>query len=524
MLRELDSGTDLFSSAWMVPTLGVRTCKMAGEGLAGEAPRILCSYCKKPAVTKVVKCRNCSNTLHRSCGEKKHLEIGVDNTTICCEAYQLPRDKKMADAVCSGSENRGVEINEEARTVAVTEDIHGELKFDDTASRGGRLLCMNTGFPNADYEGENLEVLRLENAYLKSILLENENTIRDRCSMLLDKDSMNMAPGSAGVQNELQNNCKRCKQPTQNGLKCVVCGVITHARCVKLLKGVKVLDGGQINCCVVINSDGQLNSPSGSVVSQASIEIKYLKEIISHKDIIIDAQSIAVNNQADLIAALKEEIRRLKDNSRSNSSPTKNTPKQTEHNVNTVAMSSGSQQMSGDGQVQGKSSRGKIKTQPSKTADPNIPTAPLHKALEKKTREKLLEVINLETDITTSPTENSDFQLITKRKKKMNKPIIGDLVSDQNCNLRAATTLDHWHVYKFHPDTTEDDVASYLKMRFPEIQVEKLQSRYPASYSSFKVSASQTNRNAITQPSLWPTGVRINRFFLGRRRTADPGK
>lgn len=166
----------------------MRTCKMAGDGPVGEAPRILCSYCKKPAVTKVVKCRNCSNTLHRSCGEKKHLEIGVDNTTICCEAIQTqpPRDKKMADAVCSGFESHNSEEIDEARTV--TDVIHEELKPDDTASRGGRLLCVNTGLPNAGYEGENLEVLRLENEYLRRILLEKENTIRDKCSMLLDKD------------------------------------------------------------------------------------------------------------------------------------------------------------------------------------------------------------------------------------------------------------------------------------------------------------------------------------------------
>lgn len=100
--------------------------------------------------------------------------------------------------------------------------------------------------------------------------------------------------------------------------------------------------------------------------------------------------------------------------------------------------------------------------------------------------------------------------------KRKNEPIIGDRPADLQCKLRAATSFTYWHVYRLHPDTKADDVVNYLKTDFPSVLVETLKSANPAVYSSFKVMVEAKDGARVSDPGLWPSGTRINRFFLAR--------
>ncbi|KAJ8969681.1 hypothetical protein NQ317_014476, partial [Molorchus minor] len=90
--------------------------------------------------------------------------------------------------------------------------------------------------------------------------------------------------------------------------------------------------------------------------------------------------------------------------------------------------------------------------------------------LEAKTAQKCTDIINL--------TE----ELFTK---------VGD-----NSTVRAAVRPAFLHVYNLHPDTSREDLQAIINDALPEASCEKLNSRYPKSYSSFKVTVPQ-NENMI---------------------------
>lgn len=96
-------------------------------------------------------------------------------------------------------------------------------------------------------------------------------------------------------------------------------------------------------------------------------------------------------------------------------------------------------------------------------------------------------------------------------------PVIGDL---RGCELalKSVPKIVFLHVSKLHPDTTAEQVASYLKPKCSEVVCLKLQSRFPEHYASFKVGVKEESVGEVLTPSCWPSGTLINRFFHQRKR------
>lgn len=335
-----------------------------------------------------------------------------------------------------------------------------------------------------------------------------------------------MAPSNEDVVSEARVNCcKRCKQQTQNGLKCIVCGVITHQSCAKQLKGVKFISEGHINCCVSDSSTANVDKHKyPALVDAKSVEIKYLKELLKQKDLIIETQVTAISNQADLIDSLKDQINMLKNKVKAVTFPPKSTsipPVTQEDPVATVQDASGAAgnlfefdgtRVHAAAVEGGQSVAYQQRPGTSRQAMLEIAAAgkvqPVSTGLLKQGRQ-----------------DEQGFKLVEHRKRgqqkqRLNKPVIGELPEDGGCHLKAAMTYNYWHVYKLDPNTTAGDLKDYLKREFPEVLVENLKSRNPEEYASFKIAVSERNRDSIRKPSLWPAGVRINRFFLPRNAAA----
>lgn len=106
-----------------------------------------------------------------------------------------------------------------------------------------------------------------------------------------------------------------------------------------------------------------------------------------------------------------------------------------------------------------------------------------------------------------------------KGHQRINRPITGKNEATTG-GLNSGQLLSFLHVYKLHPHTTEVELNNYLKQAFPEVTSEKLNSRYPNYYSSFKVTIHEEHLNTAMDPSFWPKGVLVNRFFH-KRKTQD---
>ncbi|PSN40354.1 hypothetical protein C0J52_18451 [Blattella germanica] len=84
---------------------------------------------------------------------------------------------------------------------------------------------------------------------------------------------------------------------------------------------------------------------------------------------------------------------------------------------------------------------------------------------------------------------------------------VADDVSD---NLKSVTPGST----SLAPDTECEDVIDFLKSDFPEVNVEKLDSRHPELYASFKVSVCENNVDLVLNSDLWPRSARIRRFSI----------
>lgn len=146
-------------------------------------------------------------------------------------------------------------------------------------------------------------------------------------------------------------------------------------------------------------------------------------------------------------------------------------------------------------------------------------TQPLSRKFVSKTIEetamitKCRELCNLQ-----SPTNN--YSSISRRNNARNNPIIG---SSHNSKFQAAPRLSFLHVYKLHPDTTATQLKEYLQPLLPEVECDKMESRYPKYYSSFKITINESNLEKAQDPSIWPAGVHVNRF-IHPKKTSVPSR
>lgn len=94
-----------------------------------------------------------------------------------------------------------------------------------------------------------------------------------------------------------------------------------------------------------------------------------------------------------------------------------------------------------------------------------------------------------------------------------------DIIYGSKCDaseIKGIPRVGYLHVSRLDPKTTADSVSNYLDQITPGCSCEMLNSKFPNIYSSFKVTVSLEDISKIMNPLVWPTGVRINRFFHRR--------
>lgn len=107
------------------------------------------------------------------------------------------------------------------------------------------------------------------------------------------------------------------------------------------------------------------------------------------------------------------------------------------------------------------------------------------------------------------------WQKVPVRKKQRNVTH-GTNTTITNTKLQAVPKKAFLFVSRFAPETEAEDVVSFLKAKFPEVQCEKLESRYAEHYSCFKVTIHLSNLENASKPESWPSGIYVSRFFRPR--------
>lgn len=99
-----------------------------------------------------------------------------------------------------------------------------------------------------------------------------------------------------------------------------------------------------------------------------------------------------------------------------------------------------------------------------------------------------------------------------KIRRNKNSVIYGN--ADEDMTFKGVVKYLDYHVYRLPPDFNESDVIEHLASKnISEVMCEKMQSRYPNQYTSFKISVSIKQDKDFRNPKIWPEYVVINRFL-----------
>lgn len=103
--------------------------------------------------------------------------------------------------------------------------------------------------------------------------------------------------------------------------------------------------------------------------------------------------------------------------------------------------------------------------------------------------------------------------------RRVLKPIVGTSTSS-NLKVVPKEHVAHLHVSRLSPSTTNDELKDFFGELIPNVTCEKLISRRPEIYSSFKVTLPAELLQKVLDPNFWPEGVAVNKFFMKRRQSS----
>lgn len=128
--------------------------------------------------------------------------------------------------------------------------------------------------------------------------------------------------------------------------------------------------------------------------------------------------------------------------------------------------------------------------------------------------EKLMGPINTNSDKSLLPQKkDSDWDLVNRKKNLTSRKALVVGSYSGSTNVEGLDKFKAFHVSNLKPDTKVEDLENFLKKNFTNVKCVKLESRYPETYSSFKVLISDLDYDKALVASNWPNKANIHRFF-----------
>lgn len=340
-------------------------------------------------------------------------------------------------------------------------------------------------------------------------------------------------PGGTGTSNGTTVSflCKRCRSKVVTGIKCINCECLFHNRCAKLTNNVEFIDDDTIKCCEKIESDCDLVNDSDDNFFDAlkeltdennKIDIRIFKYVVKQKDELIkelQERAKVLTQHVDKLTKDNEVLKvKLEDsetfqnrnklvnnfeyNRTFNSGFDKYIDRGSKQNTNTVNNKVGTQN-----NVNTNKTIVNDKTEVCETSN----------AQNGRVDGEFVNTASLKNDSVNVP-----WSKVIGRKEKR-ALIVGNKSNEEaeNSKLIGVPKTVALHVYRLSPNTTEEQVVDFLKHDFSEVKCEKLKSRNPDLYSSFKVEINENNLESALNANIWPTNARVRRFLYPRLIPVD---
>ncbi|CAH1183925.1 unnamed protein product [Phaedon cochleariae] len=296
--------------------------------------------------------------------------------------------------------------------------------------------------------------------------------------------SVSLAPAMAGEAradirsdtNDMQ--CKKCKSKVVNFVKCVNCDSCFHASCAKNMKCL-IIDKNFVKCCEKQDEKTNLEDDAESAFFDAidniscnnKIDIGIFKYVIKQKDLIIAELNDKIKILKEHLAVSNQQKPALIKTPIPDSDKIQNEDKVPIKYSKPVAPKN---------TMKEKGANGKEKEISSKDVNNAI--------LEAESRRICDKYVNIESGPSTSDHEKPNDETIhnkwitvehkrPKRKPRDNNIVVGNF-SGRTSVVGVEKCLN-LHVYNLKPDTTKEELLTFLTPIFPGIECELLQSRHP---------------------------------------------
>nr|CAI5860441.1 unnamed protein product [Callosobruchus analis] len=109
---------------------------------------------------------------------------------------------------------------------------------------------------------------------------------------------------------------------------------------------------------------------------------------------------------------------------------------------------------------------------------------------------------------------------ITRSKSRRNSKNAIIRSAKNMCSVKVAPKKISLFVSRLQPGTKYDDLVTFLRKTFPEAVCEEITPKHPKSYASSKVLVNYESLDRALEPSSWPEGTYVTRFFQRRSRVA----
>lgn len=144
-----------------------------------------------------------------------------------------------------------------------------------------------------------------------------------------------------------------------------------------------------------------------------------------------------------------------------------------------------------------------------------------------ETENKLNKYINLNDNNTNLPTtskskstiKNDEWNLVTRTRRKR-QVIVGN--NKESSLIKGVPKLAALHVYRVDKNTTSDELTTLLTSNFQELKCEKIISKHPEIYSSFKVTILEEDFGKAMNAEVWPYVACVSRFLEMRKKVTIP--
>ncbi|KAJ4440753.1 hypothetical protein ANN_08977, partial [Periplaneta americana] len=259
-----------------------------------------------------------------------------------------------------------------------------------------------------------------------------------------------------------------------SGVKCSVCSNVFYSSCAKLINNVISIDENTVKCCVNDSELFKTDSPEGMLYDALTeiadknnkFDMKLIQYILNQKDFII-------SELWERIDILKKHVNLL------------NIHYQATSNVN---------------------NNGYEHFDTAERHDPRLLT--LQESSD--TFYRKLEYIGSK--------QQTWSEVVRKKTKRIT--VIGKKANNDASvsKLHGVPKYVPLHVYRLAPETKTDEVIEFIKPSFPEVKVEKLTSRHPELYSSFKVDIYAENIDYALDSLIWPENSCIRRFLCSKTK------